>query len=47
MVMVESLAVFSKNFGRDFFVGLKNFVGVELKGYSEMLEMIKILPFQN
>lgn len=39
--MVDGSAVHAKNIGRDFMAGLKNVVGGELKGYSEMVEEAK------
>lgn len=36
--MVQGSTVRSKHFGRDFMAGLKNIVGGELKGYTELLE---------
>lgn len=35
--MVSGSTVRAKHFGRDFMVGLKNMVGGELKGYTELL----------
>lgn len=36
--MVTGSTVRSKNFGRDIFASLKNIVGGELKGYTELME---------
>jgi len=36
--IVTGSTVRSKNFGADFFAGLKNMVGGELKAYTELLE---------
>ncbi|HEY5998401.1 MAG TPA: YbjQ family protein [bacterium] len=36
--LVSGSTVRSKHFGRDFMAGLKNIVGGELKGYTELLE---------
>lgn len=36
--MVNGSTVRSKHFGRDIFAGLKNIVGGELKGYTELME---------
>lgn len=36
--LVTSSAVHAKHFGRDLMAGLKNVVGGELKGYSEMVD---------
>jgi uncharacterized protein YbjQ (UPF0145 family) len=36
--MVGGSTVRSKHFGRDIFAGLKNIVGGELKGYTELME---------
>ncbi len=36
--MVNGSTVRSKHFGRDLFAGLKNIVGGELKGYTELME---------
>jgi len=36
--MVQGSTVRSKHFGRDLMAGLKNIVGGELKGYTELLE---------
>lgn len=36
--LVQGSTVRSKHAGRDFMAGLKNFVGGELKGYTELLE---------
>jgi uncharacterized protein YbjQ (UPF0145 family) len=36
--MVQGSTVRSKHIGRDFMAGLKNIVGGELKGYTELLE---------
>lgn len=35
--LVQGSTVRAKNVGRDFMAGLKNFVGGELKGYTELL----------
>ncbi len=35
---VNGNTVRSKNFGRDLMAGLKNFVGGELKGYTQLLQ---------
>lgn len=35
--LVQGSTVRSKHFGRDLFAGLKNIVGGELKGYTELL----------
>ncbi len=35
--VVEGATVQTKNVGRDFMAGLKNLVGGELKGYTEMM----------
>ena len=35
--LVQGYSVRSKHFGRDFAAGLKNLVGGELKGYTELL----------
>ncbi len=35
--LVKGSTVFSKNFIRDYFAGLKSIIGGELKGYTEML----------
>lgn len=35
--IVEGATVQTKNVGRDFMAGLKNLVGGELKGYTEMM----------
>ncbi len=36
--MVNGSTVRSKHFGKDIFAGLKNIVGGELKGYTELME---------
>lgn len=36
--LVQGSTVRAKNFGRDFMAGLKNLVGGELKGYTELLQ---------
>ncbi len=36
--LVQGSTVQSKHFGRDIMAGLKNIVGGELKGYTELLE---------
>lgn len=36
--IVNGSTVRSKHFGRDMFAGLKNIVGGELKGYTELME---------
>lgn len=36
--LVQGSTVRSKHFGRDFMAGLKNIVGGELKGYTELLQ---------
>lgn len=36
--LVNGSTVRSKHFGRDMFAGLKNIVGGELKGYTELME---------
>lgn len=36
--LVNGSTVRSKHFGRDIFAGLKNIVGGELKGYTELME---------
>jgi uncharacterized protein YbjQ (UPF0145 family) len=36
--LVSGSTVRAKHFGRDFMAGLKNIVGGELKGYTELLE---------
>jgi uncharacterized protein YbjQ (UPF0145 family) len=36
--LVTGSTVRAKHFGRDFMAGLKNIVGGELKGYSELLQ---------
>lgn len=36
--MVQGSTVRSKHIGRDFMAGIKNIVGGELKGYTELLE---------
>jgi len=36
--LVSGSTVRSKHFGKDFFAGLKNIVGGELKSYTELLE---------
>ena len=36
--LVQGSTVQSKHIGRDIFAGLKNIVGGELKGYTELLE---------
>ena len=36
--LVTGSTVRAKHFGRDFMAGLKNLVGGELKGYTELLE---------
>lgn len=36
--LVNGSTVRSKHFGRDLFAGLKNIVGGELKGYTELME---------
>ena len=36
--LVNGSTVRSKHFGRDFFAGLKNIIGGELKGYTELME---------
>lgn len=36
--LVNGSTVRSKHFGRDFFAGLKNIVGGELKAYTELME---------
>jgi uncharacterized protein YbjQ (UPF0145 family) len=36
--LVSGSTVRSKHFGKDFMAGLKNIVGGELKGYTELLE---------
>jgi len=41
--LVEGSAVFSKHLGKDFMAGLKNMVGGELKGYTEMIDQAKSL----
>ncbi len=35
--LAEGATVQTKNFGRDFMAGLKNLVGGEIKGYTEMM----------
>jgi len=35
--LVKGEIVQSKNFGRDFMAGMKNIVGGEIKGYTEMI----------
>ena len=35
--LTEGATVQTKNFGRDFMAGLKNLVGGEIKGYTEMM----------
>ena len=35
--LVKGTVVQSKNFGKDFMVGMKTIVGGEIKGYTEML----------
>ncbi|MCI8327351.1 MAG: YbjQ family protein [Lachnospiraceae bacterium] len=35
--LVKGTVVETKNFGKDFMAGMKNLVGGELKGYTEML----------
>ena len=35
--VVKGTVVYSKNFGRDFMAGMKNLVGGEITGYTEML----------
>ncbi|MDL2237178.1 heavy metal-binding domain-containing protein [Christensenellaceae bacterium OttesenSCG-928-K19] len=35
--LVKGNTVQAKNFGRDFMAGMKNLVGGEIKGYTEML----------
>ncbi len=39
--MVKGSIVFSKNFVRDIFAGLKSIVGGEIAGYTEMLEQAR------
>ncbi|MCQ2096556.1 MAG: YbjQ family protein [Fibrobacter sp.] len=39
--MVKGSIVFSKNFVRDIFAGLKSIIGGELAGYTEMLEQAR------
>lgn len=36
--LVQGSTVQSKNIGKDFMAGLRNIVGGEMKGYTEMLE---------
>lgn len=36
--LVHGSTIRAKHFGRDFMAGLKNIVGGELKGYTELLE---------
>jgi len=36
--LVSGSTVRAKNFGRDFMAGLKNIIGGELKGYTELLQ---------
>ena len=36
--MVQGSTVQSKNIGKDFLAGLRNIVGGEMKGYTEMLD---------
>lgn len=36
--LVSGSTVRSKHFGKDFFAGLKNIIGGELKSYTELLE---------
>lgn len=36
--LVSGSTVRAKHFGKDFLAGLKNFVGGEIKGYTELLE---------
>ena len=38
MGLVQGSTVQSKHIGRDIFAGLKNIIGGELKGYTELLE---------
>ena len=35
--LVKGAVVYSKSFGKDFMAGMKNLVGGEIKGYTEML----------
>lgn len=44
--VVEGSAVFSKHLGKDFMAGLKNMVGGELKGYTEMIDGAKELSLK-
>lgn len=39
--LVSASSVHAKNIGRDFMAGLKNMVGGELKGYTEMVDESK------
>ena len=36
--LVQGSTIRAKHFGRDFAAGLKNIVGGELKGYTELLQ---------
>lgn len=36
--LVQGSTIRAKNFGRDFLAGLKNIVGGELEGYTELLQ---------
>ncbi len=44
--MAEGATVQTKNFGRDFMAGLKNLVGGELKGYTEMMNEARSIAKQ-
>lgn len=43
--IVTGSSVYTKNFGRDLMASLKNMIGGELKGYTEMLENAKSQAF--
>lgn len=44
--MVNGSTVRSKHFGRDIFAGLKNIIGGELKGYTELMEETRVEAVQ-
>ena len=44
--LVEGATVQTKNLGRDFMAGLKDLVGGELKGYTEMMDEARAIAKQ-
>jgi len=44
--IVSGSAVMSRNFIRDFFAGIRNFLGHELKEYSEMIDKSKAVAME-